>query len=257
MRKFLIVIPFNLPWDWSADYERQTVLTLSRKGHKVIVYLQNEAKFFLNINGTKYPKINNVTFVSPRYYIPFKRFMFIEKLNRLISLWFLEHGHDINSQSLLWIFNPDFAYFLDYFKKCTSIYDCVDYMGSENVSLDEKIKSEENRLIKHSDYFFVNSRALQHLHRKVRNGYLVPQGFDSTVFKSPIKTKVNFPHDMPIIGFVGSIDSRLDYKLIFSLVERCKEYSFIFWGPINFNYFDGKYKTQQNINKLLSYKNVI
>lgn len=256
-RKSIIIIPFHLPWDWSADFERQTVLELSKRDYRVIVYLYRDSNFFLKRVDKKYPSLKGVRFYQPFNLIPFKRVPFILMLNQYLNLLFIKFKYTRGKKSYIWLFDPFFKFFMNFFSSSQKIYDCVDYRGSEDPAVDRSIREQEDWVIKNSDYFFVNSQALLELHRDVREGVLVPQGFDLSVYSKRPRKRRNFSTEKPLVGFVGSIDSRIDYKLVLRLVKACPDYNFVFWGPINFGYFDSRYKTKHYMDKLLGYKNVI
>lgn len=259
LRNRLVVIPFSLPWDWSADYERQTAMTLAKKGYKVIVYLHRDSHFLLKGNQKKYPKIDNIYFYTPVYLIPLKRFQFIEKINQFINLNYLVWKYSKVKKIILWIFDPKFYTFPKILKrKVISLYDCVDYHESSNLRYDIKIKKMEKELIKNSDYFFVNSKTLMYLHKKDKEKvYLLPQGFSIQDFRNPKKTNVKFPNNKPLVGFVGSLDYRLDFDLLFQIIQNRQDCNFVFWGPINTDYEEMYYDISKKIKKMLSFRNVI
>jgi len=258
-KKSLVIIPFSLPWDWSADYERQTAITLAKKGYKVIVYLDTDSHFFFRGKKKKYPKISNIFFYIPVYLIPFKRFSFIEKVNQFINLNYLMWRYSRYKKIILWIFHPKFYAFPKILKrKAISLYDCVDYYESIDFERDMKIKKMEKDLIENSDYFFVNSKSLRKLHSKDKKKiFLVPQGFSILDFLSPKKSNVKFPQNKLLVGFVGSLDYRLDFDLLFQIIQNRQDCNFVFWGPVNTDYEEDYFHTSQKIKKLLSFKNVI
>ena len=129
----------------------------------VIAYLHNQAAFFLrNENKQKNKKTKYLEYYSPKYFLPFKRFKFIEKANQLINLIFLRIKHGEKKQ-ILWVFDPEFAFLVKAAKllKIKTIYDCVDDHGHLDKNQNKKIKELEKKLITESDYFFVNSKTLE------------------------------------------------------------------------------------------------
>jgi len=219
-------MPFTLPWDWSADFQRQTCLELAKRNHKVIAYMSDDAHFFLKENKKKFPKIKNISFYIPKYYLPFKRIKFIDKTNKYLSLLSFNIKY-LYVKKLVWIFDPQFYYFPNFFQNKTSIYDCVDFFGKEQ-------KNDELKLIKNVDKFFVNSHSLLNAHKSKKNEiFLVPQGFNQNEFEKNLKLlDKNKKHQKPIIGYVGGINYRLDYKLLINLISTNPQWDFSFWGPI-------------------------
>lgn len=262
MRKqHLIIIPFHLPWDWSADYQRQTCLVLAQK-HLVIAYLHHDARFFLKARPlSPSPQIKNIIFFQPRYPLPFRRFAVIEKFNQLLVTWYLliRFGRG-RQRKLLWIFDPLFWFypFLRFLSPSVfSLYDCVDFVWSKERSLCTKLQHMEKLLIGSVDFFFVNSHALAHVHRRLRvPDALVPQGFRVGDFKKPIAAATVFPKDKPIIGYVGAIDHRIDFRLLNTLVVHHPEWQFVLWGLVQETTEADRRQIQQYINKLQMFPNI-
>jgi len=258
-KKNLIIIPFNLPWDWSADYQRQTCLTL-HKNNLVIAYMHAHAHFILKRENYKYPKINNIIFISPKYIIPFRRFQFIEKLNQLITILFISYYYGKNkNEILLWIFDPLF-YFYPFIKRLNnriiSLYDCVDYHWSRNLEENYRIRINEKKLILSTTYFIVNSCTLYLCHEKLRKpSYIVPLGFDRTnLVRNNSYSSAILPHTKPIICYIGAIDYRIDYLLLLHVIKKSPKLNFLFIGHIQTNDMDIISKKQIKI--LFTYKNV-
>ena len=40
--KNIVIIPFNIPWNWSTDYGNQTAFELAKNGNIVICYMLSE-----------------------------------------------------------------------------------------------------------------------------------------------------------------------------------------------------------------------
>ncbi|OGJ37527.1 MAG: hypothetical protein A2383_00695 [Candidatus Pacebacteria bacterium RIFOXYB1_FULL_39_46] len=235
-KKSLIIIPFQLPWNWSADYQMQTCLELA-KNNLVVAYINADARFFLKPRPLNtFPSKANLLAYQPRYLIPFRRFAWIEKLNQLLNLWYLLIRYGRGKQhTVLWIFDSLFWFYPKikiFYPKLISLYDCVDYVWHCEIKLRKLLRIQEKKLIKNSDFFFVNSQVLAKLHSKTRQPTaIVPQGFRLNDFQRPLKTKVKFPKNKPIIGYVGSVDYRLDFALLHRLIKQNPQWLFVFWGP--------------------------
>lgn len=230
-----MIIPFILPWNWSADYQKQTCLELA-KNHKVIAYMQKDAIFFLKAIGNRsvvsYPTHKNISFYRPLYILPFRRIQIIEKLNQTISFVLFQLSFARLHSFVLWIFDPYFYYLL-YVARCMSLYDCVDYAWSRNKSESDEIQRLENKVIRKVDYFFVNSQVLNNIHKSTRTpDAIVPQGFRIFDFKTPTRFHKSFFGKGPIIGYVGAINHRIDFKLILKLSRKNPSYRFVLWGYI-------------------------
>lgn len=261
LENYLIITPVHLPWNWSADYQRQTIRVLSRH-NLVIVYMQENAHFFLKKKVVLYPHMNNVFFFTPLYIIPFRRFAIIERLNQLLNILFVSVWYGWKRKKvILWIFDPVF-YFYPLLgkinKNVTSFYDCVDFHWSAKVSELRKIRIWEKQLIRKADYFFVNSHALKKIHEKPSKlDAIVPLGFRMDDFLHPLRTNLSFPFKMPIIGYIGALDHRLDFRLFYNLVNAHSDWQFVLWGPIQELATREFFSVQKSLKKLREMKNVI
>lgn len=246
MDKRLIVIPFNLPWNWSTDYTNQTAFELARRGHVVVCYLWAEACSIWDFSRKKHkvslvkrlPK--NIYVITPIHLIPFRRFKFIAELNIKINIIFLRLFSDLASliykcqNNILWIFDPNLHFFYNYFRKRYSLlYDCVDFFAvGDKKTISETIKNEK-KLVKDAGLVTANSTVLRkHLLKYRENVVLVPQGFRMEEFVVDKDKYINLKVPHPIIGFVGGINDRLDLSILSPLVNRNPKWSFILWGPL-------------------------
>lgn len=253
------IIPFTLPWDWSADYQKQTCLELAKE-HKVVAYMQRDRIFFLKAilkrNIIKYTNIKNIYFYRPYYFLPFQRINAIEKINQILSFKIFEFFFFAKTRKILWIFDSIFYNFCRSFKGM-KIYDCVDLVWNNNSTILKEIQKLEKYLIRDVNYFFVNSYILAKKHSKIRSATkILPQGFRIDDFSKPISINNIFPKDKPIIGFVGAFNHRINFDLVTNLIKRNSQWHFVFWGPTDeIDVLDSD-KTFLEIEKLKTYKNV-
>jgi teichuronic acid biosynthesis glycosyltransferase TuaH len=240
LKNNLIIMPFHLPWNHSADYQQQTCLVLNKE-NLIICYMHHDAQFFLKKKLEKtYPKIKNIVFYQPQYLIPFRRFKTIEKLNQILALFFLSLCYGRGIKIILWIFDPMFYFYpkiRSLLPKIVSLYDCVDYHWSINPPETKLIRKNEKLLIKNVNFFFINSHILYKLHKSTRlPDKIVPQGFDLESFQTN-KYNLNYPSiknskNQLIIGYIGSINYRLDYDLLIELIRTNPNWKFVFFGLI-------------------------
>lgn len=234
--KSVVLLPFSLPWDWSADYEKQTALKLAQRGYKVVVYLNTEASFFIKKNKSSFPSIKNLYFFKPKYILPFKRFKFIERVNQFINLKYIQWKYCHNKKIIFWFINPKFHIFIKMLPFSKTIFDCVEYYSSLDKSLDQIIKRSVKYSIKQSDYFLVDSVTLENKFSRY-SPIVVPQGFDDGVVienNKSLKDTVKIPKGKPIIGYIGGINYRLDYPLLFNLIKKNPNWNFVFIGETQF-----------------------
>lgn len=251
LKNKIIILPLEGSWNHSADFLRQTAFTLS-KNNLVYIYDQNNHYFFLKKNKKKsYPHHQNIIFHQVKYYLPFERFKLIDKINRHLSFKIFTKTLP-KKKKILWIFYP---YYYDLAKiaakSICKIYDCVDY--NEN-------QKQEEALIDNVDYFFVNSLALKNLHKNKSKKpiYLNAQGFFQPEDKKMVKFTLNKGNKKAIIGYVGGINYRLDYPLLYKLIVNHPEFLFVFYGPEQRNpRLDKIYQTQKWIKKIKQYENTL
>jgi glycosyltransferase involved in cell wall biosynthesis len=258
--KAIFVIPFILPWDRPADYQRQTCLTLA-KNHKVIVYMQGDAVFFLKaILPSKihtYPKQNNIQFYRPVYVLPLRRFDCVNKVNQLISYVLFQLFVLGRARIILWVFDPTF-YLFPKFTMGISLYDCVDFHAGFHTSMARReTQKQEQALIGSVQYFFVNSQILRRVHKTQRQGILVPAGFRLNDFVGAPKEKVHVFRDKPVVGYIGSIDERVDFRLLEALVGRNPQWTFVLWGPVLMEDPINYSAVRNSLTSIMKYPNVM
>lgn len=246
----IIIMPLESSWDHSADFLRQTALTLS-KNNLVYIYDQNNHYFFLKKNKKcSYPRYQNIIFHQVKYFLPFERFTFVDKINRYLSFRIFSKNIQ-KKQKFLWIFYPNYWNLTKIANKSMiKIYDCVDYSEDQE---------KEKLLIKQVDYFFVNSMALQKLHenKSKKPIYIDSQGFFQPDEKKIKSINIKKNHKKIIVGYVGGINYRLDFPLLDKLIKNNPQWQFVFYGPEQKNQKEDKlFKTQAWVRKIKSYKNV-
>jgi len=135
-------------------------------------------------------------------------------------------------KKILWIFDPEFsplAFFFGF--SWFTLYDCVDYVKDPLIR-----KTSEFQLLKHANLVTTNSHSLFNLHKHYRKKiYLVPQGFRYHHFKNPYRGAITLPQHKIKIGFIGGINSRIDFNLLFKLIKKFPQYLFVFAGQIQSN----------------------
>lgn len=247
MKHAQIVLLCNIPWNWTTDYVNQTALLLS-ENNTVVCFFGSETKSIFEVitKGarplwfTKFQK--NLYFFDGVSVFPFSRFSIISAINRNINAWFIKlflylHKNASSSPSrIVWFFDPRFYPYVSYFgSSYRSVYDCVDYWKGDpffSRAQSKHISELEILSVQRSSVVVVNSEVLyKKLHIFRKNIVLAPQGFRLDQF---CKYRCNTPleRQTPVIGYVGAINERLDYKLLFSLASSLSNYVFIFVGPL-------------------------
>lgn len=270
--KKLIIIPFGFPSNWPCDYETQTATHLANK-NTVIAFLTRESvsckKFLCGLFKKRFININkkniNLTFISPVNLIPFPKTKQLQKLNYYLNILQLKLFSILlkkkNTKKYLWIFPSQIEFPYQLFRRnFILIYDCVDQPSSIISDIKKKEQNLEKKVIENSKIVFTNSKTLYNLKRKFHSKvYLVPQGFDEKLFKTFKDTE---PKDLrkfpkPRIGYIGNINYRLDFSLIWKTALSCPNFSFVFIGPRAPEPIQDKIVNTENwLKKLSELKNV-
>lgn len=240
----LIVLPFGLPFLWSADYELQTAIALTSRGATVIAYLANEGRTLFHLLSTPSPIFEikyGVIMYRPLYILPFHRFRAIRIANYWIATKWLIFIISLTPQwkklkKIFWTFSLQRSVYPLWFNKTVfKIYDCVDmFMPGRRRDIPEWLR-EERRILEASDVIFTNSPVLYEQKRKkyphvflLPEGMFIPALFPARTHTSEPVALASIPH--PRVLFVGNINTRLDFATIRRVATRLPHYSFIFVG---------------------------
>lgn len=268
MKKYIILIPFHNPWEWHTDYANQTAVILSRT-HIVVCFLWGDAvSLWELIRGAKSyrPLVHHgsVWKIQPLFIFPGKRFFTIQLVNIFLNSIFV---HILCSciavwqprTKLFWFFgyyDPAFLLLPPFFRQWKTVYDCVDIATHPNTKLARHIHESEAHLLDYAWVVFANSHTLTEKIRPKRpDVYTVPLGFRMDMFRHPQNHPLNYRGRQPIIGYIGSIDYRLNISLIYSLAMRHPKWQFALIGPIFYDHFS--VKKQQILSRILTRPNVI
>ncbi|NCD70808.1 glycosyltransferase [Mucilaginibacter agri] len=137
-------------------------------------------------------------------------------------------------------------------KPSLTVYQCVDPMI---VPYDMKhgIISED-KLVKQSDVVICTSKALYN-EKKLDNPntYFVPNAADVAYFGKtlsadmPVHAKIK-ELPKPIIGYLGTIERRIDYTLLEEVVKTNADKTFVLAGPVWDNYIPNSITSQNNVH---------
>ncbi len=236
-----------------CDFVNQTAFELSKK-NPVYIYFPNSYDNKKNISIKK-----NITYVYPISILPLRRFSFIQNTNKKISIFLLSVYCFVKHHKLpiYWFFYPHLTYLIKPILFKYVIFDIVDTFTSPDLKINKKLFKSKRYLLKKAKVVTaICHPQLQH-YQKIYNRkiHIVPQGFKI------LNTKINHKDISRLkgekyIGYIGNINNRFDFKLLFKLIKNTKDYTYLFVGPISHEY-NVRHKSNNNIKKLLKYKNVI
>jgi glycosyltransferase involved in cell wall biosynthesis len=134
-----------------------------------------------------------------------------------------------------WWFFPEIAFAVDHSLALYDIYDDhaeYDYVRG-NPRRRRYSRRIETELLQTMDLAFAVSGALVRRHSAIRPVEYLPNGVDISVAERaattpPPKEIVNLPR--PMVGYLGSYDSRLNWELVEQMIEARPNWSFVFVG---------------------------
>lgn len=139
-------------------------------------------------------------------------------------------------------------------KPALTVYHCVDPMI---VPYDMKhgIKSE-NELVRNSDLVICTSKALYEEKKQLNSQtYFVPNATDSEHAPKTLASAMavhpklkNFKG--PIVGYLGTVERRIDYDLVEQVVKMNPDKTFIFAGPVSDNFVPSSLTARSNVHFL-------
>ncbi len=264
LKNSTIVIPLHLPLEYPCDYIDQTARILSKNNSvilfdyfhpyswKQVLTIANLRNLFDSLFGMRRSK-KTVYFRAPSV-LPFARFKQINALNARLGYFILSLILLIwNKRVIVWQFAPLIKSKL--FKKQFFVYDCVDYVNSED---DRKgYLVEEEKLFRTSDLVAFNSAKLFDNKKRSnpiteRKSVVTVCGCDYQLF---VQRKAKIAPELVDIGqkmvaLMGVFDHRLDAKLLAHAVKNNKNKKFILIGPI-------RKSAPKSLNEIIAAENVL
>ncbi len=265
-KEYCIIIPFHNPVSWHTDYANQTARLLARR-HHVLCFLWGNAVSLKEIvwNRSPYHPIvrkGRQWMYQPLFLIPGKRVFGIQVVNLIINALVVYllcaiacawHRRKI----VLWFFgffDPAFLYLPASFPRIRIIYDCVDYPWHIVPRFARAIKKAAFALCRRAWIVTANSKTLTAMLKRVRDDVItVPLGFRKEMFRTP--SHAGGTVHTPVIGFIGAIDYRLDYRLLEKLIRQNPMWQFALIGRVFGDFLPET--TRHTIERLLHLPNVM
>lgn len=244
-KEFEIICGASLHWD-IALFQRphQIMCRLARK-HPVLYVRPVDWLTYCKSPGIgprnkrfDYP-LANLQLYSPLI-LPYSRiFSWIRSLNDSLMTRRIKKECRKNNfiRKILWLYSPFSAYLAGKTEETLVVYDCMDEHATFK-NADPGLVGAEDRLLEKADIVFAGGKSLYDSKKlKNPNCYLFPSCVDNEHFSKALNADIKIPDDLkdipkPIIGYIGAVDERLDYKLIEALADKNRNFSFVFIGPI-------------------------
>ncbi len=240
LKDHLIIIPLHLPFSFPSDYTYQTGKVLA-KHNKVVFFDYKYPVSWKSLFDFKknrgsiidlFQKKRGWMYFRPLSIFPFQRIGYIYQANVLFGMIQLKIFLFFNKLPIItWIFNPNEESILEKFSEKISIYDCNDYYGDEK-TLD--LIDSEKSLMDRVDHIIFNSKELMQKkiseYPEIKNkSNSVVCGCNTALFQKKIpKNDVNQTN----VLLIGQLNYRIDFSLLFYLINKNPKFNFIIIGPI-------------------------
>jgi glycosyltransferase involved in cell wall biosynthesis len=142
---------------------------------------------------------------------------------------------------ILWVYDPMAAPQVGMFGEKLIVFHVIDNYNEYYSSARAKalVSMRQEALLKRADVVFTVSEALQERCRRVNpNSHWVPNGVNYQLFQDATRAK-QVPADMariarPVIGYVGSMQPRIDMALLREIADRRPGWSLVIVGPLEY-----------------------
>ena len=242
--QFIVLAPNNWFGQWM---NRQQLFSRIGKKHKVI-YSNGPLHSWQKSSETyktapmlyTTESANNISVLKPsRLFARIARLGFFDRfaLKRFVSA--VEKPLDQEQPTCLYVFHPKYAEYIEHIPHDILVYHAYDDY-SKQASYGKVERTAEEKLVSKADCIFASSRMIQKRLSELVDGAAVdflPNGVDyqhfATAKPQPSELK-SIQH--PQIGYVGSVNDKVDLNLLKDLAERKPDYQFIIIG--GFGRFD-------------------
>ena len=170
--------------------------------------------------------------------LPHNKFakMINERILRLIIRWL---SHRLGMKAFqLWSFLPNAADYVGKLGEALVVYYCVDEWAKFNYLDSERTVEAERRLVASADLVFASAQSLVADRRPLNSEtHLSRHGVDHALFSAALNGTTQIPTDVasltrPLLGFYGTLQDWVDFRLIRYLAERHPEWSIVLIGPV-------------------------
>jgi teichuronic acid biosynthesis glycosyltransferase TuaH len=219
---------------------------------------------FFGIN--KYQKIennnSNLINVTPHITLPInflakgKIYDYLSAINNFLverSLASVKKDFAISSFIFINSYNPFYFKNIKRQNPICSIYHCVDNIEESKYIGKHGSRLERSMIMDYDLTITTSRRLLDYALKLTSHSYLLPNAADFKLFDNAKKRLTGRPIEMEcvkgkIIGYIGSVDHRIDYTLLESVARNYPDWTLLLVGPLS-----NEYKASQ----LGEYSNVV
>ena len=244
---------------WDSPWKNnQQVMSLLARSNRVL-YVDPPRSFrqsltTMRVGSTNHPTVERVAeglfvFRGPWFLSLFRHTRRgATVLNGITQMARTAHLHRVCRQlgfnaPILWFYDPMAAHLLDSFREKLVVYHVIDnydeYFPATATRFRSLMARRQRMMLERADVVFAISGPLQRRCREVnQNSHVVPNGVDYRLFEQAMRTEW-VPDDVaaiprPIVGYVGVIQPRVDFRLLGEIAARRRDWSFLFVGPTEY-----------------------
>ncbi|MFQ5559761.1 MAG: glycosyltransferase [Nitrospinota bacterium] len=240
---FDIVCGANLYWETTLWQRPHHIISRLSKDRRILYVRPIDFELYVKSRSVRakagLSQDGNIFLYSPFLFPLGSRFPAVRSVNNLLMTWrvksFLERKKF--RETVLWLYSPMSHYLIGKLNEKLLVYDCMDDHASfRNAGGDLSVCEE--KVLELSDIVFTGGKSLyEYKKEKNRSTWLFPSAVDSVHFTKALDEKTSVPQDLkkiklPVLGYFGAVDERLNYPLIDKLAQKNREWSFVFIGPV-------------------------
>lgn len=256
----VVVVAFNAILSDGCDYAIQTLRLVGRHNYVYGLLLGEPITWKDILKLRVKPMVQrayNSMLIRPFFVLPGQRSFVVKQINYFINsivvrlILSVRHPRSVK---ILWFFEPwNIVPVFWALRGYVSFYDCIDYYEP----LAYEAFSHERYLIRSVNLMTCIAQVLAHKHRKYRDDIrIVPLGFSEDAVSASGKRKKYTKTKRFTVGFIGGINYRIDFPLLFRVIASLPNTRFVFAGPIQKVLMRDESSLDTYVHRLFSYQNV-
>ncbi len=181
----------------------------------------------------------------------------IKKIKKVYTLF-----NDHTLPLIIWSYSPLFIDYFNQWKNSFTIFDAVNnWMEQPSFkNYRKRLQNNYQKISRQSDLVFTLSPNLSDLFKRLgrsTNTYYIPSGVDLAHYqlsKQQENELIALPR--PIIGYIGTIQKRIDTDLLEYLAKKNPNKSFVFVGPVWPHFLRGVRRSASSLKQLENFSNI-
>jgi len=254
--EYLVLYVSAFPHTFDVNWTKQNATHISRETAVLFAHDGGELYSFVHwvssilplFRKHGHPQKKEASFIPflPVAIFPFRRFRYVRHVNEALryiqlSVWaailtFLYKKQGV----IIWFATPSMKWskYISAFSHALVVYDCTDYFAGLFVASEARnVNLREQAIITRANIILANSpvlyaRLVKNFPKRKQRIYEVPAGYEIANYFSFIKGAANriASDNRPTIGYIGTLNERMDFPLIHSVAQQLHEMNFVFIG---------------------------